>query len=341
MDTVTIDGVEYIKASVLARKHRYTSDYIGQLCRGKKVDAHLVGRTWYVYAPSLEGHKSTRYADLRSADKTTDITNKTTSSRIDVEAPISKKLIRNQKPHFHDRVVWKPSTYETEDTALLPVPAVRLDQQPRSVPIKLAESSRVRVASVSKYVSMVSKPLPAIALSGTLKVQDFTPKLVPEDSSEYENYVNNTSDSGCETHEAIDPGEVLSVPSKQTNPSPSAAFLRRLDNQSDTSQVTGKSDILPPVSTFDQKLVPVSAEGKQLLDQRRSLAVPKRTLTPSQDPRTSLFFKLVIAPAVILLLAGVTAALLAVETVTVVGGGEQVASLRFNPSLFLHFFTAW
>lgn len=61
MDTVDVNGVSYEKASLLAKEFKYTSDYIGQLCRAKKVEAQLIGRTWYVNRSSLENHRATKY----------------------------------------------------------------------------------------------------------------------------------------------------------------------------------------------------------------------------------------------------------------------------------------
>lgn len=61
MEILTIDGKDYVKASKLAREFGYTSDYIGQLCRAEKVDAQLVGRSWYVHRDSLEDHKEGLY----------------------------------------------------------------------------------------------------------------------------------------------------------------------------------------------------------------------------------------------------------------------------------------
>ena len=56
-----IEGKEFVKASKLAKDFGYTSDYIGQLCRGGKVDAQLIGRSWYVELSSLHSHKDNRY----------------------------------------------------------------------------------------------------------------------------------------------------------------------------------------------------------------------------------------------------------------------------------------
>ena len=61
MEAVIFDGKEYTKASVLAERFGYTQDYLGQLCRAKKVDARLVGRAWYINLESIEKHRSSRY----------------------------------------------------------------------------------------------------------------------------------------------------------------------------------------------------------------------------------------------------------------------------------------
>ena len=64
MEVVIFEGKEYTKASVLAARFRYTSDYLGQLCRGKKVDARLVGRAWYINLDSLNHHRDGRYKNV-------------------------------------------------------------------------------------------------------------------------------------------------------------------------------------------------------------------------------------------------------------------------------------
>ncbi len=61
MEILSIDGKSFVKASRLAKEFGYTSDYIGQLCRADKVDAQLVGRSWYVDRESLQSHKDGKY----------------------------------------------------------------------------------------------------------------------------------------------------------------------------------------------------------------------------------------------------------------------------------------
>jgi hypothetical protein len=66
MKSIQINGKNYVKARDLAEDLGYTTDYIGQLCRGGKVDAELVGRTWYVDPESVHSHKATRYRSTKA-----------------------------------------------------------------------------------------------------------------------------------------------------------------------------------------------------------------------------------------------------------------------------------
>ncbi len=66
MDVLNVGGKNYVKASVVARDLGYTADYVGQLCRSRKVDAQLVGRTWYVDKESIQSHRSTRYRSTKA-----------------------------------------------------------------------------------------------------------------------------------------------------------------------------------------------------------------------------------------------------------------------------------
>ncbi|MBC8464897.1 MAG: helix-turn-helix domain-containing protein [Parcubacteria group bacterium] len=53
---IFLDGKNYITASEAARLTGYTNDYIGQLCRGGKVEGKVIGRTRYVCRESLEAY---------------------------------------------------------------------------------------------------------------------------------------------------------------------------------------------------------------------------------------------------------------------------------------------
>ena len=96
METVNHNGLVYVKASTLAKRHRYTTDYIGQLCRQHKIDAQLVGRAWFVNEGSLLNHKidlkkDTRANEIISKNSTEMSTLGDGSVRLPVHAGLSKK----------------------------------------------------------------------------------------------------------------------------------------------------------------------------------------------------------------------------------------------------------
>lgn len=56
-DTIEIDGIAFVPAKRAARLVGYAPDYVGQLARSGKLQAKLVGRSWYVTEDSIREHK--------------------------------------------------------------------------------------------------------------------------------------------------------------------------------------------------------------------------------------------------------------------------------------------
>jgi len=56
--TLYLKGKKYISARRAADITGYDSDYVGQLCRAKKITANLVGRSWYVLESEILEHKN-------------------------------------------------------------------------------------------------------------------------------------------------------------------------------------------------------------------------------------------------------------------------------------------
>lgn len=69
MDELTLDDKIYISSKQAAKITGYAKDYIGQLCREGRVEARLVGRSWYVLEESLKSH---RFTDKRKAEVVTE-----------------------------------------------------------------------------------------------------------------------------------------------------------------------------------------------------------------------------------------------------------------------------
>ena len=172
MKTVTIDDEVYTKASILAKQFGYTSDYIGQLCRANKVDAELVGRSWYVNERSLNRHKEGRYKALRGNEIISKIKvgfgDKLDNSKVSVVSvrPTLSKLTRRSIPntadfHWAQRTGVMPlATYEHDDYELVPESrVVRAEIVPEKVEVQLSESIRVPINTGLKtpYKSTISE----------------------------------------------------------------------------------------------------------------------------------------------------------------------------------------
>lgn len=168
METITLNGKEYTKVSLLAKKYKYTTDYIGQLCRAEKVDAELVGRTWYVDEDTLKKHKKSRYSKTRSNDKSTKDASKIKISRIRVEPVITNrgtKLLKNKAVNFARRIDWKPAKYEFDETELIPDM-----KQSKKLVVDLADSAQVKIREESEKTDFIPEDLPTVSLKGNIKV---------------------------------------------------------------------------------------------------------------------------------------------------------------------------
>ena len=180
MDTIILEGITYTKASILAKRFRYTSDYIGQLCRSGKVVCHMVGRTWYVTESSLLDHKDTRYKEARLDEKTIKYNARevTESDKISVMPRITKetKSLQNTVRNFESRLNWSAGRYFEDEAELLPQPVVRkriLPQVPPVIEVKPAEAERIAVKIVETPKQKLEfTELPEIPLRGHLTVTD-------------------------------------------------------------------------------------------------------------------------------------------------------------------------
>jgi len=113
MEKLVLDGKSFVKASRAASALGYTSDYVGQLCRSGKVDAHLVGRTWYVNEEQLRGYKvekkrSSRVKAREQVRKAVEEAEKENLQRLKVRGLEDRKA-------FESRI-----TYEDDEKELMP-----------------------------------------------------------------------------------------------------------------------------------------------------------------------------------------------------------------------------
>ena len=116
MEQIVIDGVTYEKASKIAKQFRYTTDYVGQLCRSGKVDAKLVGRSWFVNPETIRDHQRSRYKRTDSAKDGESVQ----SSQVSEKNPPNPSGSSVQPKNFFDRITWNKVSYETDESDLLP-----------------------------------------------------------------------------------------------------------------------------------------------------------------------------------------------------------------------------
>lgn len=118
METLDLDGKRYIKISSAARETGYTSDYIGQLCRAKKIDAKLVGRTWYVHEEELHAHQRTRGRSSHEKARKAVKDHITTVNGSEITIPIH--IIKGSAPEYRKRLLEQEIRYHRDDSELLP-----------------------------------------------------------------------------------------------------------------------------------------------------------------------------------------------------------------------------
>lgn len=119
MNEITIAGKTYISSKRAAEITGYAKDYVGQLCREGHVDARMVGRSWYVYEPSIQAHR------FGSEEKNA----------------VHTDIIPVHKESTELKVEWKPSTYKAELPQQLPEiidiaqkPSVNVLERPEYAP---------------------------------------------------------------------------------------------------------------------------------------------------------------------------------------------------------------
>lgn len=198
MEVISIDGIEYVKATQLAKRLKYTTDYIGQLCRAGKVKAKLVGRTWYVNPESIAEHKNTRYTKSSEDEKTSSASSiiKISPKRVE-SVPRRNNFFQggynqssngnvnnngqNSGRNFLNHVAWKPAKYEP-DTADL-YPSIKPPESSQKINVELAGASEVKISGHDKVSNFKTEPLPEVALRGKVKITSFNDTLDNSDEN--------------------------------------------------------------------------------------------------------------------------------------------------------------
>ena len=164
METLVLDGKSYVKASKAAKELGYATDYVGQLCRGGKVDAHLIGRTWYVNQEELSTHK----------------VEKKRMSRVKAREYAKRSIAEHKKErvetqnHYRNVVIH----YERDDGTLIPDPKKKLSIHSEKPHFTLKNKDPKNQGDEMSVVNEGEK----VSMRGALKVVDVTDGPVDDET---------------------------------------------------------------------------------------------------------------------------------------------------------------
>lgn len=175
-DTVILEGKTYISAKRAAKIINYAQDYIGQLCRGGKLDCKMIGRSWFVTEESLLAHRENTIdgvetkinkVDDKPALEVKKVIEETIKAPVvsPIQAPVSSFKYETEKksmlPELKKNV---PSTFA------LPKNLSKLTPSPFVAPVapRVNISSRSATISSSNNSAVVAVIVGLVAVSGVL-----------------------------------------------------------------------------------------------------------------------------------------------------------------------------
>ena len=185
METISHDGTVFTKATVLAKKYRYTTDYIGQLCRAGKVESKLIGRAWFVSEEALLKHKTDRYSVTRLpeiiinsrlvSEKSPSLSvsrsilpvlSKTTHRSLPTEQHLVIHHDKNSSTriatYHQDFGALEPTTHAKTLVTKIPKAITQVAEVSKNIPIILGEKAKH---------TLTFEPLPEVSLQGNLAIQ--------------------------------------------------------------------------------------------------------------------------------------------------------------------------
>ena len=225
MQRIVFSGKEYLRASEIAKKFRYTQDYVGQLCRSKKVDARRVGRVWYVDPFSVSAYRQTKHQALKEGAVAVKAKPATPRKK---ESTMRRKSSKSVEPMLRSKTARLSrqgrtvrssdsvgATYASDEGVLVPIlkskvehPDVTKDLGKKTVVVERTPAVTVPVSSANKQTKFKSEKLPEISLSGKLSVEESREVPPPEEDLVPETPVGETAVT--ETEDVVVEEEVLS-----------------------------------------------------------------------------------------------------------------------------------
>ncbi|MDC1205226.1 hypothetical protein N8083_00055 [Candidatus Pacebacteria bacterium] len=188
MEVLELNGITYVKASSIARDLGYTADYVGQLCRSGKVDAQLVGRSWYVSDESIRTHKGSRYRSTKAKTKQNLIEQKHHVAISTSKESESKKVPLSVSAHnFYHTVRPQETKYIEDASDLIPILREKESSMSTEIAVKHADAHSVFIGKKTQSYSLEASERPKIRFKGKLSVTATEEPLEKEGVLEKEN----------------------------------------------------------------------------------------------------------------------------------------------------------
>ncbi len=333
MEKVVLDGREYTKASVVAKQFNYTSDYLGQLCRGKKVDARVIGRTWFVNVDSLQGHRSQKYSSLKKPQATdsksvgvtplhSGIAPKQYIKRVSMPLRAVHKTLNT--PHtgsLGEGAREVDVQYESDSASLLP--AIKKEAKVTLLKVSPAGAEKLSIKSNGAKTSILSpEPLPEVYLKGSLSVKDATDRDDEEISEKRDNRENK------DEMENATQSEHLNI--TQKTPRSLRVTIKRL--RSKTEEVVKSGELVGVTDSVSKSAenYTYSVKIKKPTSATKEIVVSDLEYAPQTG--SSLPITVMVCSAVVM-----SVALLSVANIITVTTSGYNSSFEFQASLFLSF----
>lgn len=168
MDEITIRDKVYISTKRAAAITGYAKDYVGQLCREGRVEATLVGRSWYVLESAIREHRFGKKDDEPAVEVTKEAT-----------AVVPEPVKTWQRPEYvPEEPQFVPTlTPKREEAIQEPVVVAPIIQEVAPEPVYTPESVHPAVEDMqAAWKEWFGKKTPEALPDGS---EDFTGELVP------------------------------------------------------------------------------------------------------------------------------------------------------------------
>lgn len=257
MDEISVKGKKYLKAKLVARELGYTNDYIGQLCRGGKVDAELVGRTWYVDPESVKAHKQTRYRSSKAATKRELKSDVRQALKEQQSAERENFYTYQQRPKSASQV-----RYESDEAELFPAlrkhSEKRTDDHDESVelPVELAGAEKLDVQTDEDQEYHFEAPKrEKTKFFGTLKVTDFIADMPVEGTVEAAHSVPVQHASRSKQESESSPSKKTPTAKKRSAPTATDILQKKRKEQQQRPAPTDETPAVAMPVTVDAEAV--------------------------------------------------------------------------------------